>query len=88
MPSQDLLNHPTTPGAPSACNLAETRTVQASPLRLGSNGRALWQVVSRFIQSSTAAILQSDLRKEDLGGDSRQEMQDANARVRTAGVLG
>ena len=63
MPPQDFLNHPTTPRVLSACKLAEPRTVQASPLRLQSNGRALRQVVSRFIQSAAATILPSDFEE-------------------------
>ena len=64
MPPLDLLNHPATPRVLSACKLAESRTVQASPLRLQSNGRTLRQVVSRFIRSSAATILPSDFEKE------------------------
>jgi hypothetical protein len=63
-PPQDLLNHPTTPNVLSACKLAKPRTVQASPLRLQSNGRTLRQVVSRFIRSSAATILPSDFEEE------------------------
>ena len=63
MPPQDLLNHPTTPCSLEACKLAEPQTVQASPLRLQSNGRELRQVVSRFIRSSAATILPSDFEE-------------------------
>ena len=51
------------PSVLSACKLAEPRTVQASPLRLQSNGRTLRQVVSRFIRSAAATILPSDFEK-------------------------
>jgi hypothetical protein len=63
-PPQDFMNHPTKPRMLSACKLAEPQTVQASPLRLQSNGRTLRQVVSRLIQSSAATILPSDFEEE------------------------
>lgn len=63
MPSQALLNHPTTPSSLEACKPAEPKTVEASPVQRKSNGREVRQIVSRFSRSSAATILPSDSEK-------------------------